>query len=286
MIAPIYVAAREVLLDALDALGEQRQAVILAGAQAIYLHTGDAELAVAEYTTDGDLVVDPALLQAAPRLHAAMEAGGFRLDIHPGIWLRSRLIEGVLTDVPVDLLVPDAVAGAGRRGARLGEHGDKSGRRVRGLEGVLVDHSMFTIDAFGPDDPRRFEIRVAGPSALLVAKLHKIADRTAERRGNRLDDKDALDVLRLLRAVQTTTLATGLRRLLADEVAQAVAREAVDHLAQLFGATGAPGTQMAVQATERLEDPAAIAGSCVALTTRLVDEIRAGRDSPTRPSAN
>ncbi len=42
MIAPIYVAARGVLLDALDALGEQRQAVILAGAQAIYLHTGDA----------------------------------------------------------------------------------------------------------------------------------------------------------------------------------------------------------------------------------------------------
>ncbi len=69
-----------------------------------------------------------------------MEAGGFRLDIQPGIWLRARLIEGVLTDVPVDLLVPDAVAGAGRRGARLGEHGDKAGRRVRGLEGALVDH--------------------------------------------------------------------------------------------------------------------------------------------------
>ncbi len=49
MIAPIYVAARAVLLDALDALGEQRHAVILAGAQAIYLHTGDANLAVAEY---------------------------------------------------------------------------------------------------------------------------------------------------------------------------------------------------------------------------------------------
>lgn len=83
MIAPIYVAAREVLLDALDALGGQRHAVILAGAQAIYLHTGDADLAVAEYTTDGDLVVDPALLQNEPRLQAAMEAGGFRLDHSP-----------------------------------------------------------------------------------------------------------------------------------------------------------------------------------------------------------
>lgn len=276
MIPPIYVAAREVLLDALDALGEQRSAVILAGAQAIYLHTGDANLAVAEYTTDGDLVVDPALLQDDPRLHAAMEAGGFRLDVQPGIWLSSRLIEGVLTDVPVDLLVPDAVAGAGRRAARLGEHGDRSGRRVRGLEGALVDHSTFTIDAFDQSDQRRFEIRVAGPSALLVAKLHKLADRTAERPGSRLDDKDALDVLRLLRAVPTATLTIGLHRLLSDAVAQEVAHEAVGHLAKLFGTATAPGTQMAVRATERLEDPAAIAGSCVALTAALLEEVRAG----------
>ena len=34
------------LLDALDALSEQREALILAGAQAIYIHTGAADLAV------------------------------------------------------------------------------------------------------------------------------------------------------------------------------------------------------------------------------------------------
>jgi hypothetical protein len=50
----IYAAARAVLLDALQALGTQRDAVILAGAQAIYLHTGAIELPVAEYTTDAD----------------------------------------------------------------------------------------------------------------------------------------------------------------------------------------------------------------------------------------
>ena len=32
------------------------------GAQAIYLHTGDADLGVAEYTTDADLAFDPTLL--------------------------------------------------------------------------------------------------------------------------------------------------------------------------------------------------------------------------------
>jgi hypothetical protein len=60
VIDPLYVAAREALLDALDALGDQREALILAGAQAIYIHTGAADLAVAEFTTDGDLVVNPA----------------------------------------------------------------------------------------------------------------------------------------------------------------------------------------------------------------------------------
>ena len=58
----LYVIARQVLLDALEALGPHRDATILVGAQAIYLHTGDAELAVAEYTTDADLALDPDLL--------------------------------------------------------------------------------------------------------------------------------------------------------------------------------------------------------------------------------
>jgi hypothetical protein len=36
--------------------------VVVVGAQAIYLHTGAIELAVAEYTTDADITIDPALL--------------------------------------------------------------------------------------------------------------------------------------------------------------------------------------------------------------------------------
>ena len=39
---PLYVRAREVLLDALEALGPHRGSIILVGAQAIYLHTGEA----------------------------------------------------------------------------------------------------------------------------------------------------------------------------------------------------------------------------------------------------
>ena len=52
---PLYVLARKVLLDALSALESHLDALILVGAQAIYVHTGDADLALPEYTTDGDL---------------------------------------------------------------------------------------------------------------------------------------------------------------------------------------------------------------------------------------
>ena len=44
---PEYIAARRVLLDALAALGTHRKAVVPVGAQAIYLHAGEGDLAVA-----------------------------------------------------------------------------------------------------------------------------------------------------------------------------------------------------------------------------------------------
>lgn len=56
---PEYIRARKTLLDALEALGAHSSAVILVGAQAIYLHTGEGDLAVAPFTTDGDLAFDP-----------------------------------------------------------------------------------------------------------------------------------------------------------------------------------------------------------------------------------
>jgi hypothetical protein len=269
VIEPLYVAARGVLLDALDALGEQRGALILAGAQAIYIHTGAADLAVAEFTTDGDLVVVPDQLKVQPRLSEAMERAQFRPGLQPGSWLRDRTVSGVATTIPVDLLVPEAVAGAGRRAARLGDHGDRAGRRVRGLEGALTNHSVMRLSAFDADDRREVEIRVAGPSALLVAKLHKLADRSAERESKRLKDKDALDVLRLLRAIPVERLVQGLRELGDSALAGDVTREALAHLQGLFGETSSPGTVMVVRATQRLEDPDTMAASCVTLAEDL-----------------
>ena len=57
---------RIALLDAADALSEQLDVVVLVGAQAIHLHTGDADFATAEYTTDTDFCVAPAELDDTP----------------------------------------------------------------------------------------------------------------------------------------------------------------------------------------------------------------------------
>ena len=79
--------------------------------------------------------------------------------------------------VKVDLLVPEAVGGPGRRAARIGEHGKRTARKARGLEAALLDWERMEFGSLEGADDRRFDIKVAGPAALLVAKLHKIAER-------------------------------------------------------------------------------------------------------------
>lgn len=88
----LYVMARRVLLDALDALGAHRDAIVLVGAQAVYLRVGDADLAVTPYTTDGDLVIDPENLAEIPPLERALMDAGFypKAKDSVGVWLTTR----------------------------------------------------------------------------------------------------------------------------------------------------------------------------------------------------
>jgi hypothetical protein len=150
----LYVIARRVLLDALDALGEHRDATILVGAQAIYLHTSDADLGVVAYTTDADLAFDPTLLAEIPPLEQALEGAGFSGSSSAiGIWKTRRQTSASLDiDVQVDLLVPTTVSpGTGRRAARLPGHGVNAARKVDGLEGVLVDLAEHDITSLEPE---------------------------------------------------------------------------------------------------------------------------------------
>ena len=270
---PQYVVARSVLLDALDALGPQRKAVILVGAQAIYLHTGAIDLAVAEFTTDADITVDPSLLQRVPEIEAAMTAAGFRRAKRVGAWFVRRNIGGVEANVEVDLMVPEAVGGPGSRAARLAGHAKHVARKARGLEAALIDKSPATIGALDALDARTFSVAVAGPAALIVSKLHKIQERLAERQQRRLDAKDALDVLRLLRAVATDDLASTFKKLLDTNLSSQVTREALAGLKELFSTARGIGSQMAVQAAGPLAAGDEIAASCAALTVDLLKAV-------------
>ncbi|MGH8952857.1 MAG: hypothetical protein ACRDX9_15745 [Acidimicrobiia bacterium] len=265
---PLYVRARAALLEAAEALEEHLDAVVLVGAQAIYLHTGGADLAVAEYTTDADFTVSPADLADAPLLSDLLTGHGFTQREHPGGWLSP---DGIY----VDIMVPEALAGPGTRGARLGAHGKRAARRARGLEGALVDREKGTIASLDPGDDRQIDMWVAGPGALLVAKVHKIAERVDA--DDRVRDKDALDVLRLLRAVDTKDLARRLLALRSNPLAGAVTVDAINRLPPLFGATTRDGVAMAVRAAGTADDPATIAASLVALAEDLLSAIEAGR---------
>lgn len=145
---PLYVAARTTLLDALEAIGRHREAVVLVGAQAVYVRAGTSELAVAAYTTDADLAIDPASLGPEPLLEEMLGIAGFsRSSQDVGVWSKDVPVEGVPRRIVVDLLVPETLGGPGRRGARIPPHGKLTARKVIGLEGALVDRDLHTIGA-------------------------------------------------------------------------------------------------------------------------------------------
>jgi hypothetical protein len=270
-----YIAARRVLLDALVALESHKFAVIVAGAQAIYLRTGHGDLAVAPYTTDGDLAIDPTRLDDAPQLEGAMRAAGFELSlvdghIEPGTWITTAEIYGNEVTIPVDLIVPEGVAPrGGRRGARLGAHGRRAARRASGLEAALVDYSSMPIAALAPQDERVAQAQVAGEAALLVAKAHKIHDRQERGRADRIDDKDAADVVRLMQTTDPSVVGSRLGELSADPIAGAASRDALTFLVALFGRVGRPGIEMATRALQLAMPEATIETLCVTYTQEL-----------------
>lgn len=252
-IDPLYVEARRVLLDALDALASHLGAVIVVGAQAVYLRTGEIDLAVAPFTTDGDLALDPARLEDEPALGDVMDAAGFRLEPHdkpePGIWLITRRVNGKDTDFPVDLIVPsDFAAKAGRRGARLGSHGRLAARKIPGLEAAVLDNNLLEIASLGEGDDRVVKAKVAGPTALLIAKSHKIQERLENAaRPDRVLDKDAGDAYRLMQTSDPEDCARTAARLMEDQQIGKSVRSGVEFFIDQFRASGSRGTVMAIR---------------------------------------
>lgn len=259
----VYILARRTLLDALEMLGEHRRAVILVGAQAIYLQTGDGDLAVAPFTRDADLALDPRKLDPEPKIEDILRRHGYQPREHQiGVWRNAS------SGAQVDFLVPEAMSGAkSRRAAHLPTQGDRLARRTVGLEGVVIENQLMDICSLEPDDPRSFTVSVAGSAALFVAKITKIGER--QEQDWRLNNKDAIDVVRLLRAITTEHLAAGLARLLDDPISSAVSEMSLHQLQALFGSPSGKGVQMAVRGLEPLELPEVVAAS----TTMLVGDL-------------
>lgn len=261
---PRYVAARQILLDALIALSPHLHAVVVVGAHAVYLRTGGAGIAIAPFTTDADLALEPAILAQRPELERLLRDAGFERDgDKPGAWVASTTINGEHVPVPVDLMVPDAAAPkGGRRAVDLPGHDRMATRRATGLEAALIDHDIRLIAALDPGDPRTVSVRVAGPTALIIAKLHKLHDRIDDEK--RLADKDAGDVYRLMQTTDTALFAGTMTRILSDPLARESARISLSYLDELFGARARPGVVMAVRAMEPAVGAAQIQGVCAA----------------------
>lgn len=258
---PVLVSARRALLDALEALSGHLDHIVLVGAQAVYLHTDDVTLGVALFTKDADMALIPPL-GAEPNIEEAMRDAGFSPGSQPGIWLDR--------NGQVDLLVPEGLAPAGgRRAARLEGHGKGVARKVLGLEGAAVDNEFRVLEALEPSDSRTVRMRVATPAALLVAKLYKLGERQEEPRVDRLSDKDAFDVYRLLQ-LPVADLARGMRRLLADDRSAEVAEAARGYLERLFGTPEALGCVMAGRYVEGVADPETVRLAAASLAQELL----------------
>lgn len=231
--APEYIAARGVLLDALEALTAHRDSLVLVGAQAVYLHTGPVPGTGIQMTTDSDLALDVDLLAADPEITATLTGARFTAvpDL-PGQWENPRGIRVDLMTVPHQSDRP-----AKARAAKLPPHGKATARITPGLEPALVDNVTMTIPALADDDDRTVDLRVAGPAALLTAKLVKLRERHEDQvagRGKpeRLKEKDALDCYRLLLTVDTDVLVVGFETHCPHPEALAATRRGLSFLAE------------------------------------------------------
>jgi hypothetical protein len=263
----LLVQSRSALLDALTALDEHRDAIVVIGAQAIYLRTSSAPVALAEVTKDSDLAVDPRELSDEPLLEDAMTRAGFYpnpVTDNPGAWLNR-------AGIPVDLMVPETLAGGGKqtRGGRIPPHSKRATRRARGLDATLVDNSPLEITALDLNDARHYTVKVAGTAALLIAKLYKIAERVDT--PGRLNDKDAHDIYRILIGAETGDLAEAFERLRAEPVSSAETEQALQDLETLFAAgPAALGSAMAGRAEQGIGEPETVAAQAAVLAEDLL----------------
>ena len=140
-----------------------------------------------------------------------------------------------------------------------------------------MDNDLLPVGAIAPEDPRRFEVRVAGPASMLVSKLYKLHERVGA--PDRLSDKDAHDVFRILVGTDPEDFERRYRRLLADPVSHDTAVVALGYLKELF-AVGpeAVGSMMAGRAEAGVGEPETVARQVALLAAEVVEVLRGAAD--------
>lgn len=245
---------------------------MLIGAQAVYLQTGEITLAVAPSTSDADLMIDPRSLADYPEITTLLRNVGFMENLeaggNPGHWVNP---EGI----PLDLMYPRVLSkrGPDARSADLQPHAPKTAGLSDGLDCALVDKELRLIESFDPSDSRKFELQVAGPAALIVAKVFKIGDRENQKI-SRLKNKDALDLYRILRTTDSEKLAMRFRLLLESELARIEAKRGLELLGRLFAESPeALGNQLIASAVQGLEDGQLFASESQGLASNLLNQL-------------
>ena len=194
--------SRRLLIHTVRALGPFRDGITVIGAHAVHVWVEKAwGPTVMEATRDGDIVLDPVFVASDPKLLDLMAGAGLvpALEDRPGIYgFADETGLAWRQRTTVDLIVPEAYAGPGRRAARMLGQRHAASRAV-GLELAVWDKTLMPLATI--DEPAEsVEVYVAGPAALLVAKTHKVHERLAGVlvRPDRLKPKDSGDVALLM----------------------------------------------------------------------------------------
>jgi hypothetical protein len=272
-------AARQVLVDVLRIMAPYREALTVVGAQAVYLRTGQVDLTDEAFTVDGDFAVDPDVIartDADKGLGELLKTANLDLEsdsrgnVMPGKW--QKVLPETLQVVKIDLMVAQLVGEhgpgkAGRRSYRPGPpHGKNDLRLAYGIEACHVDRDLLPIDA---PDGTSVHAYVASGAALLVAKAHKIHDRTAGPQ-RRQSNKDALDACRVMRTHDPDEVADRLRFVIAEHphLSPSVT-EGADRIIDLFRDDSAAGTRLLTAAMVEQPDPADIIDAAVEWAARF-----------------
>lgn len=155
--------------------------------------------------------MNPVFVTPDPKLLDIMESIGVTpaLPDRPGVYGYSDESSLPLAErTTIDLIVPEAYAGTGRRAARIAGQQHAASRAV-GLELAVWDRHRHTLTAI--DDPTdQVKAWVAGPAALLVAKAHKVHERLEQvaARPDRLRPKDSGDIGLLMTVSDADDVAT------------------------------------------------------------------------------